>query len=290
VSPPGRLVDYAGAVGRIGIAALLRLGPRWAVQEKSDGAYVQLHLDGQGRIERALSRSGLPFPRALVGHMLGAVVGAPDAVLVGELEAHTEAGNRAAEIRGWRAVHLFDCIRVGRAYLAREPYHARRDALLRSQSWAECYGPARTFERDSGGRPHDKTSGRFCRRAPRDWQLTPVAEQLSPGAAAELWQRAEVGQAEGLVAVALDAAIGRRRGKLKCKPTTTLDATVVATSKGAARVVWRGYSFAISAVGRQLAVGDVVELAIDGWSERSVQPKCARVVRVREDLREGARP
>jgi hypothetical protein len=98
-----------------------------------------------------------------------------------------------------------------------------------------------------------------------------------------LWDRAQVGQVEGLVAVDLDAPIGRRRAKLKCKPTASIDAVVVATGKGAARVSWRGHSFVASAVGRQLELGQVVEIAVDGWYERSVQPKFARIVRARAD-------
>jgi hypothetical protein len=283
------LVDFAGARGRIAITDLLQLGPRWQIQEKRDGAYCQLHLDGQGRIERALSRSGQPFPRSQVGHLLGALVGAPGAVVIGELEGHTEAGVRSAATRGWAAVHLFDCIRTaGGRYIGREPYHVRRAELWRGQSAAECFGPGLPYERDGGGRLHNKASGRFCLATPTDWRLTPITPQLSRSEAVDVWERAQVGQAEGLVAVALNSRVGARGSKRKCKPTSSIDVTVVSVGRGAARVAWAGHVFAISCVGRALAVGDVVEIEAIGWSEKSVQPRHTRIVRVREDLRRAA--
>lgn len=96
------------------------------------------------------------------------------------------------------------------------------------------------------------------------------------------------GPAEGLVLVALDAPLERRGAKRKVRLTTTLDVVVLDAGKGAIRVAWRGYSFAISAVGRRLSVGDVAEIECTGWNEKSVQPRNARVVRVREDLRRAA--
>lgn len=65
-----------------------------------DGAYARVHLDRRGRVERILARREQEFPRSIVGPLVGAFLGWPDSVYVGELEAHTEAGNRAAATRG----------------------------------------------------------------------------------------------------------------------------------------------------------------------------------------------
>src|SRR5690606_17002432 len=82
------LEDYAGALGRLSIERVAGLGRRYVAQPKIDGSYVHLHLDSRGRIARVLYRSGLEVSRNLAGHLLGAFVGWPDSVLVGELEAH----------------------------------------------------------------------------------------------------------------------------------------------------------------------------------------------------------
>ncbi len=280
------LLDYCGARGCIELADVLELGPRWAVQEKVDGSLAHVYLDGRGRIERLLSRSGRPFGAELAGHLVGAFVGWPGAVLVGELEVWTEAANRAAEERGYRVVHLFDAIRgEGGRYLGREPYRVRRDALWRSQSWAAQERGRGAFEVDAAGHAHDRL-GRFCRPVPRDWRLTPIVDQAAPAHAQALWERASVGQAEGLVVVALDAPIGRRGSKRKCKPGSEREAVVVAVDRKAAILDWRGIRFAVSARrrGLELAPGAVVSFRHEGFYERSNVPRFARITRRRPDL------
>lgn len=285
------LVGYAGAAGRIEITKVLRLDPRrYAVAEKIDGCYAHVHLGGQGRIERVFARSGEAFPRKLLGDLVGCQVGAPDSVLVGELEAWTEAANRAATARGFRVIHLFDAIRVAGRYLAREPYQDRRDALWRSQSWAENFGPGLPYQRDRRGMAHEQGSGRFCQAIPRDWRRTPIVEQLAPARAGELWERAQVGQAEGLVVTALDAPIGRRGAKRKAKPLRSIDATVVGVGRSCAQVTWAGGSFFVSCAGRQLERGQVVEVVHESFYERTGQPRFARLARARADLQRGAVP
>jgi ATP-dependent DNA ligase len=280
------LLDYCGARGRVAITEVLRLDPRrWAVQEKHDGSLAHVYLDSRGRIERLLSRSGRAFGPELVGDLVGAFVGAPDSVLVGELEAWSEAAGRAVEERGYRVCHLFDAIRVGGRYLAREPYRVRRDWLYRGQSWAVQERGRAAFEVDGEGHAHDR-QGRFCRPVPRDWQLTPIVDQAAPAHAAELWERASVGGAEGLVAVALDAPIGRRGAKRKCKPTRSIDAVVETADRKAAIVRWGGGSFVVSARARglELVPGAVVEVLCDGFTERGSLPKHPRITRRRPDL------
>jgi hypothetical protein len=277
---------YAGARGTLDVSSAARLAPsRYALQPKVDGMYVELALDSEGRIARVTSRTGAEVASSLTGHLLGAWVGAPGAVLAGELEAHTEAGNRAALARGWRAVHLFDALRgAGGEPLASLPYRARRDALWRMQSAVQCEaGSDRPWRAEAEGRLRGP-GGRFCRAVPRSWRLTPIVEQLRPERAAELWARAEVGELEGFVAVALDAPLGARNGKRKVKPTSTIDATVVDLDARRARLLWCGYTFIVSRGRFEIAIGDIVEVAHSGFYEREVIPRFARIVRVRHDL------
>lgn len=263
------------------------LGRGWAVQAKVDGCYARAHLDRRGRIERVLSRAGRPLERALVGHILGAFVGWPDSVLVGELEAHTEAGNRAAAGRGWRALHLFDVVRAGGRYLGREPYRARRDALWRMQSEVVNLGcELPWYEDDHGAR--SKATGRWCRAVATDWRLTPILPQWPAGRAEEAWGAwgPDAG-GEGLVVVNLEAPLGARGAKRKVKRTDTLDAVVVASGQGALTVEWAGRLVTVAAgapADARIGVGEVVELACEGWYERTSLPRFARLVRQRTDL------
>ncbi len=279
------LTDYAGAVGRLDIDQVSRLGSRFVVQPKVDGQYVHLHLDRSGRIASVLSRTGTAVPRQLVSRLLGAFVGWPGAVLVGELEAHTERGNAASKARGYRLVHLFDCIRAenGR-YLGREPYSARRDALYRMQSEVVNLAPAVPWTRDNGLRGRSGASGRYCRATPTDWRLTPIVEQLPVARAGELWDRALAGETEGLCVVALDAPLGRRNAKRKVKPVDSLDAVVLSTDRTGhvLRVLGSEQVFAVGRVG-DLDPGAVVEVVAEGrYGTGSLRH--ARILRGRGDL------
>ena len=297
------LVDYAGAAGRMSIQDVLALGSGWGVMEKADGAYCHVYLDGRGCIERVLSRTGEPFPRSVVGDLLGCHVGAGDSVLCGEIECHTEAGNRAAEERGYRVIHLFDAIRVNGVYLAREPFRVRRDWLYRGQSWAENLGQRRHYRVEklagyisatAAETPSDDVptyrarsiaSGRFCRAVPRTWERTPILPLLAPAKAGEIWERAVEGQAEGVVAVRLDAKLGARRSKVKCKPLETIDAVVLQADPSGYVLRMRGSElvFATGRGGIDAQPDDVLEVAHEGWYTTGC-PRFARLVRRRPDL------
>lgn len=282
-----QLLDYAGATGRLDIDAVSRLGRRFAVQPKHDGCYVHLHLDDRGRIARVLSRTGSPIPRRHVEHLLGAFVGWPGAVLVGELEAHTERGNRDAKRRGYALVHLFDAVRAERGrYIASEPYAARRDALFRMQSEVVNLNPDRPWASVSGLRGRKRSSGRYCRAVPTDWRLTPITEQLPVSRAAELWDRAVAGESEGLVVVALDAPLGRRRSKRKVKPHDTASAVCVSMDSTGSTLRVLGSKQLVHLGPRQpvpVHVGHVYELTYEGrYGAGSL--RFARVERERSDV------
>lgn len=278
------LLDYAGAGARLTPAAGLALPhTSWAWQPKIDGVYARVTLDSRGRVLRVMSRSGVPIPQA--ADLVGILAGPPDSVLHGELEAHTEAGNRAAATRGWAALHLYDCTRVDGRTLERDPYSTRYGALHRMQAAMACEGCDRRVDwlDDATGRHHAAASGRFMSAIPRDLRRFPIVPMSRGKSAAEqLWRsHVEVGGGEGLVAVRLDAPLGRRNSKRKIKSTDTLDAVCVSASRGGSTLVYAGRTFIVGSV---CEVGAVVEVAHDGWYERDATPRFARVVRRREDL------
>lgn len=279
-----RPVDYAGATGKLRLERVAKLGPRYVVQAKSDGSYARVHLDGQGRIARLFSRAAREFPRELVADLVGQRVGSPHAELVGELEVWTERANRIAAGRGHRMLHLFDAIRVDGRYLASEPYRARRDALLRCRDAAAGAEPK--LMPGHGGRARSRAKGYIVRNVAEGAAIAPVLEQRTAGAADAAWADwVTGGEAEGLVVVDLEAPLGK--GKRKVKATETIDCRVVRAGDQLLQLEYGGHLFIVSAraeADRQIAAGDVVEVAVDGWYEAAMTPKFARLVRRRPDL------
>jgi hypothetical protein len=201
------LLDYCGAGARLTPERGTALPhTAWAWQPKIDGVYARVTLDARGRVQRVLSRAGEPLRDA--ADLVGILAGPPDSVLHGELEAHTEAGIRAATTRGWAALHLYDVTRLDGRPLDREPYRARYAALHQAQAQLEDAGAARRHDwtDDATGRHHG-ASGRFVAAIPRDLRRFPVVPMArGKGAGEALWRaHVEVGGGEGIVAVRLDA-------------------------------------------------------------------------------------
>lgn len=299
---------YAGAGARLAPEQGLALPQRrWAWQPKRDGAYAELLTDDGGIVTDVITRSGEAHNAVDVAGLVGLHVGLPVARIIGELEAHTEAGLRARAARGWSCVHLFDLAAVARASIAAWSYADRYAQLHRWQAAAECYGqvprhvpmvPDRTtflWSMPTDGAEPPRPTSRPLRApgamvpgtAPADLRRLPIVPMVRTRAQAEqLWRtEVELGGGEGLVAVRLDAPLGARGGKRKIKATDTYDCTVVSVGPRHARLMYGGQVFAVSAKGKQLAAGDVVELACDGWYEAGATPRFPRIIRVRADLR-----
>lgn len=273
-----------GANGRIKLERARALGPRWVLQPKIDGVFAVISLDARGRVERILSRAGKELPAA---ELRGARLGAPGAVLVGELEAWTERALRAVAVHGYVRVHLYDVVRdTGGRYVGREPYHARRDLLWRMQTEAADEAGPLPWTRGATGPARSRSSGRYVEATPTDWRLAPIVPQVPIARIDDAWGRwGPDADGEGLVAVNLDAPLDARRSKLKIKLTDELECVVVSVGRGAITVDYRGHVFAVSARGdRQLTVGDVVSVAHEGWQEKAVRPRFARLARRRPDL------
>jgi hypothetical protein len=282
------LVHYAGAAGaRLDLAAARRLSPaRWAFMPKVDGCYARVATDRAGRITSVLARSGRPLAGA--ADLVGVLAGPPDAVLAAELEVLTEAGRRAAATRGWAALHLFDVSRLRGLDVTAEPYGWRHGALHHEQALVEQEGLPSRGELDANGARHD-AAGRYTRGVPRDTRRCPVVPMLrGVGAVDRLWQEhVEAFGGEGLVAVALDAPLGRRGSKRKIKQATTIDCRVLRVEGKLAEMEWRGVTFLVSVAGRAaagIAAGAVAEVAIDGWYEKGACPRFPRLERLRPDL------
>lgn len=297
-------MTYVGAASRLAPDAALRLCSAWAYQPKLDGVYAEVVTGPDGRIAAVTSRTGLPLREA--SDLIGIVAAPPRSVLVGELEAHTEAGVRAARARGWAALHLYDCLAVDGRSVAGERYESRHrwigqclavvDASGRGliETWREeLAGPARGGHEQPAPVGRDLASGRYTKRIPRDLRRLPIVP-LTRGrsAARELWQTyVERDGGEGIVAVNLHAPAGKRNSKRKVKLTDTGDCVVLDTSPGVLRLAaprtspagWRGESFVVQYVHAASCLpGQVVEVAHDGWYENGT-PRFPRVVRRRED-------
>ena len=295
-------MTYVGAASLLAPDRAFALGTGWAYQPKMDGCYARATLDDGGRIAAIVSRTGRPLLEA--ADLLGILAGPPRSVLVGELDAHTEAGVAAARRRRYACLHLFDCLMLDGLSLRDAPYLERWGALHRAQSMLEADDLARvrTWRDDTAGRsltlgrPRCPVTGRRVSRVPYDLRRLPVVPLLrSPTDARALWRDVEAGTLEGLVAVRLDAKAGARDAKRKVKLVDTLDVRVlasdgrclhVATRAGSTQRAWRERpSFVVQSRGGERP-GAIVEVAHHGFYA-SGEPRFARVVRERRDLSDG---
>jgi hypothetical protein len=300
------LVDYAGATTRVPVEKGLTLDPtKWSWQPKIDGAYARVVTDRAGRIATVMPRGSNRLSKySETGHssyanffakdldgILGMATGLPDSVLFGELEACTEASVAARERRGWAKLYLFDCGRWCGRSVAAEPFSARYGLLHRWQANVETYGEVPRedwWTVDAEGDAHGP-AGEYVRPVPRDLRRLPIVPLArGPGAGAELWrQHVLKKRGEGIVAVRLDAALGKRAVKLKIKATDTYDCPVISyQGTGCAVIKFRGVTATVSARGRwahTFEVGDILEVAVDGFY-KSGMPRHPRIVRVRRDL------
>lgn len=284
-------MTYTGARGRTDFTEAARKTStgRWAVQPKVDGAYCEIETDRAGRVRSVRTRSGA---RMKVGaHLVGHHTGAANAVLFGEFEGYTEAGRTMAERSGVARVHLFDVGEIDGREIGAEPYRVRRDILWRA--YAAC---ADAHPGVDSGRchwaPSRAESGKFAPAAkPINWGLFPIVPQMANVDQAWAdWVVMPFGRdpsqgdhGEGLVVVSLDAPIGRRRAKQKLKTVETADVRVMLDEGKRVVCLIHGQRFAVGKNGKSMKVGDIVELAHNGFYPSGV-PRFPRIVRVRDDM------
>ena len=189
----------------------------------------------------------------------------------------------AIKDRGFRQIHLFDVIFDGTREMVDMPYRSRYAELHRSAAILEQAETGRTWSTDRKGQAHG-ADGRYSVRVPSGWRRAPVVEQVASVHAERLWDTHVGSGGEGLVVVALDAPMGARRSKRKCKVADTLDCEILDSDGKRAVCRWRGAEFTVGCAGKALRPGDVVEMLHDGWySERT--PRFPRIVRIRPEMR-----
>lgn len=280
-------MTYTGAVGRTTFEQVARIlrGGRHVLQPKVDGAYCEVRTGRDGAVRSVHTRTGARM--GIGAHLIGAHLGVPHSVFAGEIEGYTESGQAMAAASGAARVHLFDALEVDGRDLSRDPYHARRDELMRA--WATG---ADAFPVASAGRcahaPGRDGSGRFAHRGPINWGLFPIVPQCRDLETAWAnWVAQGYGRpnesGEGLVLVALDAPIGRRTAKRKLKPQETIDCIVLRANDKRAVLQYGATTFALGVGGRMLRGGEIVEVMHDGWYSAGA-PRFPRIVRVRHDL------
>jgi ATP-dependent DNA ligase len=101
----------------------------WVVEEKNDGHWCAVRTDAQGVVTQVIGRSGKSFENSNVEGILGMRTHLPNTVLVGELEAGTEAALMRHDRLGYRRVHLFDVVELLGLTTTDLPYEKRRELL-----------------------------------------------------------------------------------------------------------------------------------------------------------------
>ena len=199
----------------------------WAVQEKIDGAYCEVHIDANGRVYSIRGKNGKELGDRRSRSLMGCFGGYPGSVLCGEIEAHTEAGIKAFEAKGFANLHVFDAKKIGCRDLSKLPYWMRRDELYKAWSdLCEASGADAPYNTDRLGFAHDRL-GRFCKKIPFAWRRFPIVAQYAIDRMAWYYHRVLRRGGEGVVLVDQNARMGLRRSKVKLKPIDTLDCEVV---------------------------------------------------------------
>ena len=101
----------------------------YAAEEKNDGHWCEATTDEEGTVVSLRGRSGKAFTNSNVEGLLGLRTHLPDTVLVGELEAGTEAATTKFDSFGIRRIHVFDAVQVLGRSVVDLPYERRRDLL-----------------------------------------------------------------------------------------------------------------------------------------------------------------
>jgi hypothetical protein len=277
---------YAGAKGKADPSKLERAKRTFCWQPKLDGIYLTVCTDGEGKVSHLFTRAHKPLTGTYRAFFEGLYIGAPHSVFAAEGELWTEAANRVADTRGWRKLHLFDCLQLNGEPLAHESYSVRRGWLERIRAHVKGETRDRALE-DSTGCLHG-SDGRFVVDRPNAWRRYTVVPQLPLADLDTAWRvwvdQEGIGPCEGLVAVSQENALGTRGSKLKYKRVDTLDAVVVMSDERRAVVTWQGLTFTVGRRKFDLSVGTIVEVKHEGFYETSCIPRFPRLVRVRRDL------
>lgn len=101
----------------------------WAAEEKRDGCWAEVKIDENGRIKSLTSRIGKPYTGDNVAGLLGLQTHLPNSILVGELEAASEAATDRYRAIGYRRVHIFDAPVIAGMTITDRDYETRRQVV-----------------------------------------------------------------------------------------------------------------------------------------------------------------
>lgn len=98
----------------------------WSGEEKRDGCWAEVKIGPDGKIQSLTSRIGKPFTGDNVNGLVGLQTHLPNSLLVGELEAASEAATDRYKALGYRRVHIFDVPLLAGQDLTGQEYETRR--------------------------------------------------------------------------------------------------------------------------------------------------------------------
>ena len=197
-------------------------------QFKVDGMYVELHGDEYGKCYKIIGKNNKHVADRRAYSLMGVKLGPPGTILIGEVDAHTEAGISSYEEKGFADCHIFDALRVGGKDLRKSTYRTRRDVVQRmlAEEKEIINREDRPYTKDGDGRTRNGM-GRYCLAKGLSWRRLPFVKSYPISMLDEGWATVLDEGREGLVIVDLNGLIGQRNGKLKMKPTPEMDAVVV---------------------------------------------------------------
>jgi len=98
----------------------------WAAEEKRDGAWAEVKIGPDGKIQSLTSRVGKLFTGDTSNGLVGLQTHLPNSILVGELEAASEAATDRYRALGYRRLHIFDAPILAGQDLTSQDYETRR--------------------------------------------------------------------------------------------------------------------------------------------------------------------
>lgn len=127
----GRVHTYVGPKVQItpDLIGLYEKSGLWAAEEKRDGAWGEVKIGEDGKIKSITSRVGKPFGGDLTAGLVGLQTHLPNSVLVGELEAASEAATDRYKAIGYRRIHIFDAPVIAGMAITEKDYETRRQVV-----------------------------------------------------------------------------------------------------------------------------------------------------------------
>lgn len=110
----GRIKEYIGPHIQITPDELPKYEKQgcWVAEDKRDGAWACMTTDESGIVRHINGRSGASFDGDSIQGIKGLNINLPNSILIGELEAASQAATKLNKLHGFRRIHIFDAIQV----------------------------------------------------------------------------------------------------------------------------------------------------------------------------------